>query len=182
MCGTTADKCNPLEFLNFMGDPTRNGVSPFSINYPHTATKPDIVSMNVDIKLCNESVFEPYTNSTKDPCSCQDCLQSCAPLPPYSPTDHWELDIGDIQFNMISFVTLLIYLAFLVMFIAGSILYYKFNSSSYTSRHAYPPPRSEPEEACSNVSERGWTGPSNSFSTSGATFALIIRKLLSLAL
>ena len=130
LCGTKAENCNPLKFLKFMGNPELNGESPFLINYP-TEPKPNtsIVPMNFSIKLCNETVYVPYTNSTDSACSCQDCILSCPPLPHYTPTKHWELDIGDIHFNIISFVTLLVYLAFLVLFIAGSIVYYKFSSN-----------------------------------------------------
>ena len=136
LCGTTADKCTPLKFLSYMGDPAANGVSPFEIDYSEKPKK-GIVPMNVDIKLCNETVFEPYTNSTSQPCSCQDCIKSCLPLPHYTPTKHWELDVGDIHFNIISFVTLLVYLAFLILFIAGSIVYYKFSSEPFRA-HEYP--------------------------------------------
>ena len=137
MCGTEADKCTPLKFLNFMGNPIRNGESPFSINYP-TTHKDSIDPMYVKIKLCNETVFRPVTNKTSKPCSCQDCIESCPPLPHYTPTKHWELDIGDIHFNLISFATLLVYLAFLVLFIAGSILYYRFSSKPSYQTHQYP--------------------------------------------
>lgn len=130
MCGTSADKCNPLKFLRFMGNPSLNGVSPFLINYPTTPAE-GIVPMYADIHLCNESVFQPFTNSTLSPCSCQDCIQSCPVLPHYIPPEHWHLDIGDIHFNLISFVTLLVYLAFLVLFTAGSILYFNYSSSRY---------------------------------------------------
>ncbi|CAB4020925.1 Niemann-Pick C1 [Paramuricea clavata] len=137
MCGTSADKCTPLKFLNFMGNPVRNGESPFSIDYP-TTHDDSIDPMYVKIKLCNETVFRPVTNKTSKPCSCQDCIESCPPLPHYTPTKHWELDIGDIHFNIISFATLLVYLAFLVLFIAGSILYYKFSSKPSYQTHQYP--------------------------------------------
>ena len=132
LCGTTADKCSPLKFLRFMGDPEINGVSPFLIKYPESATG-NIDPMDVKVALCNETVTDPYTNKTSDACSCQDCKQSCTPLPHYQPTKHWELDIGDIHFNIISFVTLLVYLAFLVLFIAGSICYYNYSSKHHRS-------------------------------------------------
>ena len=137
MCGTTADKCTPLKFLRFMGDPKLNGASPFMINYP-VSPKEGFDPMYVPVKLCNETVFEPYTNSTSSPCSCEDCVRSCEPLPPYIPTKHWELDVGVIHFNIISFVTFLVYLAFLILFIAGSILHYSFSSRSSFRSHEHP--------------------------------------------
>ena len=125
LCGVSADKCDPMKFLKFMGDPSRNGQSPFTIKYPtNTTSHPGIKAMNQHISLCNETVYVPSTNKTQDACSCQDCLLSCSPLPPYNPPKKWELDIGDLHFNMISFVTLVVYLCFLVIFIAGSILYF----------------------------------------------------------
>jgi Niemann-Pick C1 protein len=133
LCGTSADNCDPLKFLRFMGNPTINGVSPFLIQYPVSPKEKDIVPMYVKVVLCNDTVLDPYTNATSDPCSCQDCVESCTPLPHYNPSKHWELDVGDIHFNIISFATLLVYLAFLVLFIAGSILYYSFSSRRHRS-------------------------------------------------
>ena len=139
LCGTKAENCNPLKFLRFMGDPTLNGdSSPFLIEYPPSPkANSSIVPMYVDVKLCDKTVYIPYTNSTAAACSCQDCIESCPPVPHYTPTTHWELDVGDIHFNIISFATLLVYLAFLVVFTAGSIVYFKYSSNRKTfSEHS----------------------------------------------
>lgn len=81
MCGTSADKCNPLKFLRFMGDPSLNGVSPFLVQYPATTGR-GFKAMKAMIRHCSEKVFEPYVNRTEPPCSCEDCLESChQPLP-----------------------------------------------------------------------------------------------------
>jgi Niemann-Pick C1 protein len=76
MCGTSVENCTPLKFLDFMGNPELNGVAPFLVNYPVIA-KPCIKPMNATITLCNESVHDPFTNSTRTACDCQDCVESC---------------------------------------------------------------------------------------------------------
>ena len=76
MCGTTVEKCTPLKFLDFMGNPELNGVSPFLINYPVTA-KAGIKPMNATITSCNESFYDPVSKSTMQACDCQDCIESC---------------------------------------------------------------------------------------------------------
>ena len=144
LCGRPADKCSPMLFLQFMGDPRKNGrQSPFLITYPaNSSGHPHIKAMNVPIRLCNETVYEPYTNSTHDKCSCQDCLISCEPLPPSIPPKKWELYIVDVHFNISSFLTLLLCLAFFVIFIAGSILHFNLSSKrqqfGFKSHHGYP--------------------------------------------
>ena len=82
LCGMPADKCDPLKFLNFLGDPQKNGVSPFLIRYPTSHVK-GIQPMNVNIKMCNESFYDPYTKSEMSKCNCEDCVSSCKyPLSP----------------------------------------------------------------------------------------------------
>ena len=65
-----------VKIPRFMGDPELNGVSPFLIQYPET-TKSGLKPMSTKTKLCNETVFEPFSNSTFPPCSCEDCIPSC---------------------------------------------------------------------------------------------------------
>ena len=93
LCGVTADKCDPMKFLRFMGDPSRNGQSPFTIKYPvNTTSHSGIKAMNQHISLCNETVYDPSTNKTSDACSCQDCrLPPCAQFPTYNPPTIWPL-------------------------------------------------------------------------------------------
>ena len=81
MCGTKAENCNPLKFLEFMGNPELNGESPYLINYPVTA-KPPIQAMNANIIKCNQSFPDPITKLTRPACSCQDCKASCINPPP----------------------------------------------------------------------------------------------------
>ena len=80
LCGTTVDKCTPLKFLDFLGDPAMNDI-PFLINYPGTA-KPPIQPMNASIITCNQSFQDPITHRTVPPCSCEDCKASCINPPP----------------------------------------------------------------------------------------------------
>lgn len=138
MCGCPADQCTALKFLKFMGDPAINNVSPFMINFPAVAKKGSgITPMYVGVIPCNETVFKPSTNKTSAACSCQDCIKSCQPFPHYNPTHHWELDMGDIHFNIVSFATLIVYLVFLVLFIACNIVYYIYASRHYSSKPEY---------------------------------------------
>ena len=81
LCGTTVDKCTPLKFLDFMGNPEMNGESPFLINYPVTA-KPPIQAMNANIIKCNQSFPDPITKLTRPACFCRDCKASCINPPP----------------------------------------------------------------------------------------------------
>ena len=76
MCGTTVEKCTPLKFLRFMGDPAANGVSPFEIEYPVEA-KHGVKPMNETVVLCNESFYDPISQTTKEACVCRDCIESC---------------------------------------------------------------------------------------------------------
>ena len=81
MCGTSLDKCTPLKFLRFMGNPELNGVSPFLIQYPSKA-RPGIKAMNRTIRACNKPFYDPFTHTTSEACVCDDCIESCkGPFP-----------------------------------------------------------------------------------------------------
>eukprot|EP00794_Sanderia_malayensis_P012125 gene12125-13377_t len=118
MCGTSADKCTPQKWLDFVGRPPQ---APFSI-VTYQMVKPINPNITGDIVIpsdahmigCNETFYDASTNSNSSACSCQDCIQSC-PVPPAPPAKKKMKYIGILPES--SFIVLIIYLVFAVTFV-----------------------------------------------------------------
>ena len=123
LCGKKADKCTPANWLSYMGS-TSNGQAPFQINikihdgdwYPPAGNWPNIsyTPMNESATPCNME----YRNQSA--CSCQDCVESCAPIPPIPAPPKLFTIFGLDGYYMIMFI---VYMLFAVVF--GSFVMYK---------------------------------------------------------
>ena len=85
MCGTTADKCTPQKWLDFLGSPPE---APFKISMYQTqmpvhpnATAGDVIPSDAGLIHCNETFVDLSTGKNTSACSCQDCESSCPSLP-----------------------------------------------------------------------------------------------------
>ncbi|XP_022105812.1 Niemann-Pick C1 protein-like [Acanthaster planci] len=80
LCGQSASTCTPQKLLDFMGS-TDNGQTPFTINFiidgGNKSAPLPMEAFNTSVYPCNKKVDE-YS----EPCSCQDCIPSCPPIPP----------------------------------------------------------------------------------------------------
>ena len=85
MCGST-DSCNSTKWLDYLGNPTQNHNSPFSIHYRYgTSIPPGAHAKNGTFIPCD--ISDPQYQ-----CSCADCKPSdLCPLPPVPlyPSSHW---------------------------------------------------------------------------------------------
>jgi Niemann-Pick C1 protein len=112
-CGRKAADCNPVLWLSYMGN-TGNGRAPFPILY-HFSDSPWIgpdnqtyLPLNVTNLRCNVT----YPNIT-DPCSCQDCQTSCAPMPPPPPAKKPFTILG---IDGSTFIVGCMFIAFIIFF------------------------------------------------------------------
>lgn len=111
LCGREASKCTPQDWLNYMGDKSKNPMAPFTIYFtisPNDTIHLDklnvtLTPMHNDIAPCNSS------------CSCQDCRSSCKPLPPDIPPQKWSI----LGFDPVIFIVSCVYCAFVIVF--GSV-------------------------------------------------------------
>jgi Niemann-Pick C1 protein len=109
LCGMDAEKCTPKDWLEYLGDKEKNGVSPFTIHFKLVNDNGTIddVAANVTLSPMIDHV-EPCTTS----CSCQDCAARCPPLPPDVPSTPWTIDGYDPMFIIMGCV----FLGFLCVF------------------------------------------------------------------
>ena len=86
-CFESTARCDPQKWYFFMGDPVRNLLVPFKIDYVNT----DDVSRRFtsETKKCSEAYDGDYG------CSCVDCEESCPKADPPSPEDS-----GYLIFNL----------------------------------------------------------------------------------
>ena len=121
MCGTSADKCTPKKWLDFLVSPPQ---APFPINMfiTHIPINPKpggIVPSNTKIISCNETFFDKSTGKNTSACSCQDCRASC-PAPPSPPVAKKERKILGIP--LFVFINIMIYLGFALIFISANVI------------------------------------------------------------
>ncbi|XP_048846056.1 NPC1-like intracellular cholesterol transporter 1 [Brienomyrus brachyistius] len=84
MCGRYgATLCTPQRWYDFQGD-SSNGLAPLDIDFrlipPGASVPPGIVPFAGKALGCNES-----SGTGGEPCSCQDCVESCPIVPPPGP-------------------------------------------------------------------------------------------------
>ncbi|KAG7480773.1 hypothetical protein MATL_G00059870 [Megalops atlanticus] len=118
MCGRYGAKlCTPKRWYDFQGD-SSNGLAPLDIDFrliPEGApVPPGIVPYDGQVLRCNET-----TDTGGEACSCQDCVESCppvpAPAPPAKPFMIGQLD-GVLVICLVSFLALsLFFLGFLLL-------------------------------------------------------------------
>lgn len=111
MCGRK-EGCSPLIWLSYMGN-TNNGHAPFPIKYNLTDTEFKLGNLTIHpLNITNIGCNETSGNIT-DTCSCQDCEDSCAAIPPYPPAAKpWEI----LGIDGISFIMGCIFAVFVVFF------------------------------------------------------------------
>jgi len=95
LCGESAEKCTPKDWLNFMGDKNKNPMAPFQIDYTLTNQ-----STTIEGKLLYpmDAVIDPCNKS----CSCQDCRSACAPVVPDKPQTPWTIGGYDAMYVIMS--------------------------------------------------------------------------------
>lgn len=108
LCGREASECTPENWLQFMGDKTRNPMAPFFFYYTisNNATV-RLDKLNITLKPMRDSVTPCNTS-----CSCQDCRTSCKPLPPDIPPEPWMILGIDPAYLIVGAVYLLFVLVF----------------------------------------------------------------------
>uniref|UniRef100_A0A0B7ARF7 SSD domain-containing protein n=2 Tax=Arion vulgaris TaxID=1028688 RepID=A0A0B7ARF7_9EUPU len=112
LCGTTADKCTPSGWLDYMGT-TANGQAPFDIWFHVNSS--DVTINGTVLKPLNYKTFtcSEAPSDSSEPCSCQDCVQSCIPEPPPAPRpgrcEIIHLDCYDFAFGLCYAVFVLIF-------------------------------------------------------------------------
>lgn len=111
MCGRK-EGCTPLIWLSYMGN-TDNGHAPFPIKYnltdvPFKLGNLTVYPLNVSNIGCNET-----SGNITQTCSCQDCEDSCAAIPPYPPAPKpWTI----LGIDGISFIMGCIFAVFVIFF------------------------------------------------------------------
>lgn len=108
LCGREASECTPENWLQFMGDKSRNPMAPFNFYYTisNNATV-NLPKLNVTLKPMRDSVTPCNTS-----CSCQDCRSSCKPLPPDVPPQPWMILGIDPAYLIVGSVYLLFVMVF----------------------------------------------------------------------
>ena len=115
MCGTTAAKCNPVKFTNFIGTKPN---APFTIKFHIDQTVANVTNNNLKMIGCNETYVLPSgRNSSK--CSCQDCETNC-PVPPTPPAQKKPIYVLGIK--LFYFVVGACVLVWLALFLVYSVL------------------------------------------------------------
>ncbi|KAL7827292.1 hypothetical protein SRHO_G00330100 [Serrasalmus rhombeus] len=125
MCGRYGSTlCTPQRWLDFQGD-SSNGLAPLDIDFrlippQHNAAVPEGMVPYAGIALgCNET-----TPTGGEECSCQDCQESCPPVPPPGPLPE-PFMIGNMEgFLATSLILFAIFcLLFLIFLVVKCILH-----------------------------------------------------------
>ncbi|KRX52476.1 Niemann-Pick C1 protein [Trichinella sp. T9] len=107
MCGGLMDdECTVAEWLDFLGNPSKNPMAPFEIVFERYKQ----ASVNISGKIMyplNATVFScaQATDNNTTPCSCQDCPTVCSEMIPYPSYEKKRCFIG--QMDCLVFVALL---------------------------------------------------------------------------
>jgi Niemann-Pick C1 protein len=125
LCGKDAKDCTPENWLEFMGDKTKNPFTPFMITFVVSDKPVETLDPTVMLNPMNETI-----SPCKTSCSCQDCADACgSPLPPIIPPTPWEI----IHIDGWVFLSCSLYAAFILVF--GTYLIWRhlvcINDSSY---------------------------------------------------
>lgn len=119
VCGTTAAKCTPKIWVDYMGD-IQNGQTPFPINFtivndPVKEYNETFFPMNATIIPCSKAV-----GNRTSACSCQDCESSCSPIPPPPPpTKPWKI----LNLDAAVFIMGCVFIVFTIVFGIYVIIY-----------------------------------------------------------
>ncbi|KAK0066303.1 Niemann-Pick C1 protein [Biomphalaria pfeifferi] len=146
LCAEEATTCTPQKWLNYMGT-IQNGQAPFDINFyisskNMTFNNATLAPLDMEPVPCYKAV-----SNTTEACSCQDCLQSCAPTPPPKPP------VGPCEILHIDcyyFIFGVIYAVFFVVFGCYAICYNIIVQDSLRLEQ----PGEEPDTGC--CVKRGW--------------------------
>nr|BDE77039.1 Niemann-Pick C1-like protein 1 [Xenotoca eiseni] len=118
MCGRYGSKlCTPQRWYDFQGD-TSNGLAPLDIDFrllkenDTTGLPEGIVPYNGRALGCNE-----MTTTGGEACSCQDCLDSCPPMPPPPPLPEPFRLLGADGFFVISMILLCLLICAFVLYL-----------------------------------------------------------------
>ncbi|KAK7091360.1 NPC intracellular cholesterol transporter 1-like [Littorina saxatilis] len=120
LCGHSADECTPSNWLEYMGN-TGNQQTPFQIDFNITDTPyvDDKGNLITPLNISNIPCSRGLTNDTT-PCSCQDCRDTCSPIPPPPPpVETYKI----LHIDGYIFIMGCIYIGFLVIFGCYSICY-----------------------------------------------------------
>ena len=111
MCGRPAEQCTIETWLDFMGDPKKNPMTPFKINFDVTANSSIVVENqnHTDVTLYPMKDETMPCNKT---CGCQDCQASCVPLPPASVPHTWTI----LGYDTMYVIMFSIFVGFLLAF------------------------------------------------------------------
>ncbi|MEQ2175570.1 hypothetical protein GOODEAATRI_019186, partial [Goodea atripinnis] len=118
MCGRYGSKlCTAQRWYDFQGD-TSNGLAPLDIDFrllkenDTTGLPEGIVPYNGHALGCNE-----MTTTGGEACSCQDCLDSCPPMPPPPPLPEPFRLLGADGFFVISMILLCLLICAFVLYL-----------------------------------------------------------------
>lgn len=130
MCGGyTGDDCTPQRWLDFFGTPT-NGFTPFKIDFVITPEEKEVGDGIAPLTEYAEKCAYPSNNETES-CSCQDCEESCPPLPTAPPPEEICV-IGNMDCN--TFIVLMVFLGLLLLLVTALVLgnnYLRKNKKSF---------------------------------------------------
>ncbi|MEQ2210116.1 hypothetical protein XENOCAPTIV_008626 [Xenoophorus captivus] len=122
MCGRYGSKlCTAQRWYDFQGD-TSNGLAPLDIDFrllkenDTTGLPEGIVPYNGRALGCNE-----MTTTGGEACSCQDCLDSCPPMPPPPPLPEPFRLLGADGFFVISMILLCFLICAFVLYLFKKI-------------------------------------------------------------
>ncbi|KAL5014594.1 hypothetical protein ScPMuIL_008864 [Solemya velum] len=123
VCGTTAAKCTPKIWVDYMGN-IQNGQTPFTLNF--TITNQNVTDYNETFYPMNHTIIpcsKAISNGTSA-CSCQDCESSCSPIPPPPPpTKPWLILDLDGAVVIASCIFIIFTIAFGIYVIIYNIFY-----------------------------------------------------------
>ncbi|XP_072525289.1 NPC intracellular cholesterol transporter 1 [Salminus brasiliensis] len=126
LCGKSASACTPTNWIQYMFN-INNGQVPFDIDPVFSDPPAGMTLMNNHTFGCTESL-----DDGSEPCSCQDCSETCGPEPVPPPTPPPWTIFGLDAMNVIMWIS---YMAFLFFFIVALLGCWCYRKRTITSEY-----------------------------------------------